>query len=77
LKIPELLTLLSLSGPPHSQVGLFKGSPFEVFLEAATLDLSSFALVTGRLVFVALQPLRLAGDATWAMRIDRVSSLRT
>lgn len=71
-----MLTLLSLGGPPHSQIGLFEGSPFEILLVATTFNLSSFTLVTGRFGFIALQPLRLAGDATWAMRIDRVSSLR-
>lgn len=71
------LTLLGLrgSGPPHSQVGLLKGSPFEVLLISTTFDLSSFALMAGRFGFVALQPLCLTGDATWASRTGWVSVL--
>ena len=46
-------------------MGLFKGSPFEVFLVAAADHGAAFTLLAGGLGLVALEALCLAGDASW------------
>ena len=50
--------------PSDRQIGLLKGPPFEVLLVTTTGNLSPVALVTSGFGLVALEPLRLTGDAT-------------
>lgn len=67
----EQRTLLCFhSGPAHGKISLLKWPPFEILLISPTGDFTALALVAGRLRLIALQPLRLAGNATWAKQID-------
>lgn len=71
----SIMTFLLFSrSPAHSQIGLFKGSPFEILLVSSALHLPALALMAGRLRLVTLQPLGLAGNTTWASRSNRVST---
>ena len=58
-----ILTSLLLPIKADFNVRLFEGPPFEIFLVATTLHISSCALLTPRLLFAALQPLRFARHA--------------
>lgn len=59
------ITLFGFGCRPDGGFGFFEGPPFEILLVSSTQNFASLALVAGRLGFVALQPLRLAGDAAW------------
>ena len=66
-----VLTLL-LSVNVDLDIRFFEWPPLEVFLVATALNVSSGTLLTSWLLFATLQPLRLAGNASYT---DAVSTL--